>query len=60
MELKTQPPARMAQAIVSGKTGVSITCGAVHRLQQEMLKIECCETIRISAFLRIDEFEFVT
>jgi hypothetical protein len=49
----------MAQAILFGKEGVFITRGSVHRLQQEVLKIERCETNRIYAFLRIDEFEFV-
>ena len=60
VQLQTEPPARIAQAVLFGKAGVFLSRGPVHRLQQEVFKIECCETIRLSAFLRIDEFEFVT
>ena len=52
MRLQAQPPLRVGQAVLYGQPGVLRPPGAIHRLQDEVLKRQVFERFRGSIFLR--------
>src|SRR4051794_12859272 len=59
VRLQRQPPLRMLQAVRQRQPGVALALGAVHRLQDEMPKIESLVLLRFSARLRKDQLQLV-
>src|SRR5215469_2398781 len=59
VRLQAEPPLRMLQAIAQGEFGVFLAARAIHRLQEEVLKVQVLEALRLRAFLWKDELQFL-
>src|ERR1043165_8188418 len=60
VRLQTEPPSWMRTAVLHRQFGVSILVGTVHRLQEEVTKIQMNELLRIGPQLRKDKLQFIT
>lgn len=55
VRLKTQPPARILEAVLDCERGVIRAGCPVHRLQEEVIEVEVFEVARVKSVLRVDQ-----
>src|SRR5690348_12584637 len=60
MGLQAEPPLGMFQTIAQSSFGIFLAVWAIHWLQEEMLKVQMLEALRLRALLWEDELEFLS
>ena len=60
MGLQAEPPPRVIKTVLQRQSGIDLSLGTVHRLQEKLLKIEVSKALRLGAGLGKDQFQFTT